>query len=56
MTKGDGASLAAIALSLINRSFANRLPPSELTDSMQLSDVEYAEVMSFQRQLAFQSE
>lgn len=39
---------AAIALNLISRAFKDRKPPSLLTDSMQLSDWEYEEVMSFQ--------
>jgi hypothetical protein len=48
MNREDGEAQAAIALSLINKSFVHRLPPSVLTDSMQLTDCEYAEVMSFQ--------
>ena len=48
MTKKGRESQAAIALDLINDAFANRAPPSLLTDSKQLSDSEYAEVMSFQ--------
>lgn len=36
-----------IALGLIARTFAGRTRPSEITDSKQLSDVEYDEVMSF---------
>lgn len=39
---------AAVALGLIERAFADRSPPSAMTDSLQLSDAEYAEVMSFQ--------
>lgn len=38
----------AIALDLIARAFADRAPPSVMTDSQQLSDLEYEEVMSFQ--------
>ena len=48
MTKEGRESQAAIALDLINDAFANRAPPSVLTDSKQLSDSEYAEAMSFQ--------
>ena len=40
-------TLAATALNLIGEAFADRVPPSAMTDSMQLSDVEYDEVMSF---------
>lgn len=39
---------AEIALDLIERAFAGRSRPPVMTDSMQLSDVEYAEVMSFE--------
>ena len=35
-------------LKRINAAFADRAPSSVLTDSKQLSDVEYAEVMSFE--------
>ena len=38
---------ATQALELIERAFADRTMPSEMSDSMQLSDVEYEEVMSF---------
>jgi len=48
MKKEAGKSQAAIALGLINSAFADRAPPLLLTDSMQLSDAEYAEVISFQ--------
>ena len=41
-------SQAAAALGLIERAFADRSPPTAMTDSLQLSDAEYAEVMSFQ--------
>ncbi len=37
----------AIALDQIRRSFASREAPTEITDSKQLSDIEYEEVMSF---------
>ena len=40
-------TLAATALDVIGKAFADRAPPSAITDSMQLSDVEYDEVMSF---------
>lgn len=40
-------ALAAAALDLIDSAFTDRPPPSEVTDSLQLSDVEYDEVMSF---------
>jgi len=38
----------AITLDQIARAFADRTPPTLLTDSKQLSDVEYDEVMSFE--------
>ena len=41
-------SQAAAILGLIERAFADRSAPSAMTDSLQLSDSEYAEVMSFQ--------
>ena len=41
-------NLAAAALTLIDTAFADRPPPSEMTNSMQLSDIEYEEVMSFE--------
>ncbi len=44
----DSATLAAVALDRINAAFAERMSPSELTASMQLSDSEQAEVMSFE--------
>ena len=47
MTK-RGEVQAAAARDLIGVSFAHRTPPSVLTDSKQLSDSEYEEVMSFQ--------
>jgi hypothetical protein len=45
----DHAKLhAARALELIALAFADRAPPSVMTDSKQLSDCEYEEVMSFE--------
>ena len=41
-------TLAAMALTVIETAFADRPPPSEMTNSKQLSDVEYEEVMSFE--------
>ena len=41
-------TLAATALTLIETAFADRPPPSEMTNSKQLSDVEYEEVTSFE--------
>ncbi len=41
-------SLIATVLSLIGEAFADRTPPSAMTTSEQLSDVEYEEVMSFE--------
>jgi hypothetical protein len=41
-------TLAARALTVIDAAFADRTPPSEMTDSKQLSDVEYDEVMAFE--------
>ena len=46
-TVRDSATLAKVALERIGAAFAGRQPPSVMTDSMQLSDNEYAEVMSF---------
>ncbi len=40
-------TLAATALNLIGEAFADRAPSSAMTDSLQLSDAEYDEVMSF---------
>ena len=48
MKRKSGEAQAAIALGLINAAFANRAPPLEMTDSKQLSDLEFAEVMSFE--------
>jgi len=47
MTKDDPKTLAAAALARIDRAFAGRSPPCLMTDSKQLSDAEYEEVMSF---------
>lgn len=41
-------SLAAKALARIGDAFADREPPSEITQSLQLSDLEYEEVTSFE--------
>jgi hypothetical protein len=40
--------LAATALRSIETAFAGRTPPALMSDSLQLSDVEYDEVMSFE--------
>ena len=47
MTK-RGEAQAAAARGLMSVAFAHRTLPSVLTDSKQLSDSEYEEVMSFQ--------
>ena len=47
MTAGPENSHAVAALEMINVAFAERAPPSVITDSLQLSDIEYEEVMSF---------
>jgi hypothetical protein len=48
MTDATGESEAAAeALALIAAAFAEREPPAVMSDSLQLSDVEYAEVMAF---------
>jgi hypothetical protein len=47
MTIEHSASLATAALARIETAFADRAPPSVMSDSKQLSDVEYEEVMSF---------
>jgi hypothetical protein len=39
---------ATTALNLVQNAFAGRAPPKEITDSKQLSDTEYKEVMSFE--------
>ena len=48
MTGTASDKLAAIALEAIRTAFASRPQPAQLTDSMQLSDIEYAEVMAFE--------
>jgi hypothetical protein len=47
MSDETGKAEAAQALALIEAAFAERPRPTIMTDSLQLSDVEYAEVMSF---------
>lgn len=47
-TASDIDAAAARALDLVERAFAHRMPPAEMSDSKQLSDVEYEEVMSFE--------
>ncbi len=47
MTDVTCTAEAAVALDRIERAFAERARPAVITDSLQLSDVEYAEVMSF---------
>jgi len=47
MTDETGRAEADVALKLIEAAFARRAPPAVMTDSLQLSDVEYAEVMAF---------
>jgi len=44
----EAATLAATALQRINVAFAERSPPTALSDSLQLSDSEYDEVMAFE--------
>ena len=53
MTGETGKAEAATALGLIEAAFAHRARPEAMTDSLQLSDVEYAEVMAFEN-LAWQ--
>jgi len=48
MNEETAESLAAAALEKIARAFAGRRPPSLITDSLQLTDGEYAEVMAFE--------
>lgn len=48
MADDPGTTEAAAALGLINSAFARRPPPDVMTDSKQLSDLEYEEVMFFQ--------
>lgn len=47
MTRKTPETQATIALEKISRAFAERSAPSVMTDSKQLSDAEYEEVMSF---------
>ena len=47
MTKESAETQAAIALDKVIEAFAKRVPPLILTESKQLSDFEYDEVMSF---------
>lgn len=47
MIKERAKALAATALDIIAEAFVHRAPPEILTDSKQLSDFEYYEVMSF---------
>lgn len=49
MTAASAPSLATIARDLIEQAFAHREPPTVLSDSLQLSDLEHAEVMAFHR-------
>lgn len=46
MTEGSDTR-AETALRRIAAAFADRMPPAEISDSRQLSDIEYDEVMSF---------
>lgn len=48
MTAKPIDSQKAAALDLIERAFANRQRPATMTDSLQLSDAEFDEVMSFE--------
>lgn len=51
MTESGGEEInktAANAIELIQSAFSDRAPPKEMTDSKQISDSEYAEVMSFE--------
>ncbi len=48
MSNEANESTAIVALDLITKAFCNRAPPKELTDSKQLTDCEFAEVMAFQ--------
>ena len=47
MTGETGKAEATTALGLIEAAFAHRARPEAMTDSLQLSDAEYAEVMAF---------
>lgn len=48
MDQRNPGAAAEAALALIAQAFAGRAPPAVLTDSMQLTDAEYEEVMSFE--------
>lgn len=48
MSDPSEKSLAALATEQLNAAFGTRVRPSLMSDSMQLSDQEYAEVMSFE--------
>jgi hypothetical protein len=48
MTKEGAGHLSSRALELISAAFAGREAPSVMTDSKQLSDLEYEEVMFFE--------
>jgi len=48
VTDKIGRTQAAAALERIHAAFADLAPPATMTDSKQLSDYEYAEVMSFE--------
>ncbi len=47
MTQYHEQAERAVIIELIEEAFAERSPPVEMSDSMQLSDTEYEEVMSF---------
>ena len=47
MSDTAGTTDARTAVGLIEAAFAHRARPEAMTDSLQLSDVEYAEVMAF---------
>jgi hypothetical protein len=52
MPQPSGTSLtatAALALDLVEKGFAHRELPKVMTDSLQLSDIEFDEVMSFDK-------
>jgi len=47
MTRDNARLKAEAALDMIEAAFSDRAPPAAMTDSKQLSDAEYREVMSF---------
>jgi hypothetical protein len=47
MNRGTGDAQAIVALDAIKKAFAHRNPPCVLTDSMQLTEGECADVMAF---------